>query len=786
MERLSSPACRTAAALAGLLLGGLVCLAQVPPAQPRYTVADVTFDGLYTVSPQRVRSLIKTQPGKEFAQHVIDEDVRQLAKTNYFRPNGIEVRYQPTDNNKVLVHFIFKELPNTIQEIVYNGAKHLKPDELNTLTGLRRGAPMNPTFNKSACQSIIRRYHEQGRAFAECHLVQGDKPGDTRVVFNIAEGPVVKVRDIQFTGNHFVSGGRLKTQINSKTTLIPLLSIIGGDFNPAMLEHDIGRLEEYYKSFGYHRVRVARSLQWSDDQRYVTIIFHVEEGERYKVAGTQVEGTSQVPREQIEGLTEVRSGRYYNRQEVNDDLSRIRDHYGYLGYGATVQERLFYPGEGLVQVHYEVQEPLRPDRVGQIFIVGNEVTRQNVILRQIPLYPGQILTYPDLRVAERNLERLGIFEVNRETGVRPTVQVIPGPDPNSEVKDLLVTIPETRTGSVMFGLGVNSDAGFSGSIVLNEKNFDVLRWPTSFEDLFSGHAFRGGGQDFRVEAVPGTQVQRYSISLREPFLFDTQFGLTLGGYYYTRIYEEYTENRLGTRISLDRKLNKYWSASAGVRVENVVVSNFLPFAPSAITDAAGDNFLLALSGGVSRDSRDSYLRPTEGSRLDLSYTQFLGGFTFPQLGLDYNKYWTTWQRPDGSGRHVLAFHTQVGWSGDETPVYERYYAGGFRSLRGFRFRGVGPNINGFMVGGDFIFLNSLEYQVPIRANDQIYLVGFVDTGTVEPSTEIKNYRVSAGVGMRFTVPMLGPVPIALDFGFPINKADTDREQLFSFWIGFFR
>src|SRR5262249_23616973 len=67
----------------------------------------------------------------------------------------------------------------------------------------------------------------------------------------------------------------------------------------------------------------------------------------------------------------------------------------------------------------------------------------------------------------------------------------------------------------------------------------------------------------------------------------------------------------------------------------------------------------------------------------------------------------------------------------DAPVSERFYAGGFRSSRGFTFRGVGPDSNGSRVGGDFLFLNSLEYQVPVKANDQIYRVAFVDSGTVE-------------------------------------------------------
>src|SRR5207244_8195851 len=133
------------------------------------------------------------------------------------------------------------------------------------------------------------------------------------------------------------------------------------------------------------------------------------------------------------------------------------------------------------------------------------------------------------------------------------------PDSDSEFKNILVNVQETRTGSLLFGLGVNSDAGLTGSIVLNERNFDITRYPTSFDDLLSGHAFRGGGQELRMEAVPGTQLQRYTISFREPRLLDSQFNLGLSGYYYQRQFDEYLESRVGFRANLGRKLNDNWS-----------------------------------------------------------------------------------------------------------------------------------------------------------------------------------------------------------------------------------
>src|SRR5205085_4213833 len=160
-------------------------------------------------------------------------------------------------------------------------------------------------------------------------------------------------------------------------------------------------------------------------------------------------------------------------------------------------------------------------------------------------------------------------------GIRPTVTVL-DPDTDSEYKDVLVQVQETQTGSLLFGVGVNSDAGLTGSIVLNERNFDITHLPTSFEDLLSGRAFRGAGQEFRIEAVPGTQLQRYTASWREPFLFDSPYSLGVSGYYYDRVFNEDTESRLGIRGTVGRKIDKYWTASASIRLENVGINN-IPF-----------------------------------------------------------------------------------------------------------------------------------------------------------------------------------------------------------------
>jgi outer membrane protein insertion porin family len=223
-----------------------------------------------------------------------------------------------------------------------------------------------------------------------------------------------------------------------------------------------------------------------------------------------------------------------------------------------------------------------------------------------------------------------------------------------------------------------------------------------------------------------------------------------------------------------------------MRLDNVGVHNVPTYAPIQFQSVLGNsNYLAGLRGGIKYDNRNSFLRPTSGEVLEASFEEVVGTFDFPSVSLQANKYWTLYERPDHSGQHVLAARSQASLVGSHAPVFETLYAGGFQTMRGFQFRGVGPNVDGFMVGGDFMWLNSIEYQIPVLANDGLYMVGFVDSGTVNPTVSLADYRVSAGVGVRVVVPMLGPQPIALDFGFPIHKASTDRTQVFSFWVGFF-
>jgi outer membrane protein insertion porin family len=773
-------------ALLAILFASAVSSQTAQAQARRDVVADVVIKGNRSVPTEQIMRYILTRPGLEYSTATVQKDVENLATSGLFqKPPRVTVQPPTADGRLVVVYEVF-EHPTVVRDVIFKHAGHISEKDLEGMVRIRKGTPLDPVRNRLACFEIQDHLKRKGRLFANVTLEEGGRPTDTRVIFNVTEGPIVRVRSISFTGNEkLATEARLKTQLVSGKAWF---GVFGGVYEPLKVEEDLKKLDEYYKSNGFLAVRVSREVRFSDDFRQVDLVFHLEEGTRYKVDSVTVEGnTTSIPREDLQKLIQLKPNEYYNSGISTADARNISDYHGWRALNANVQESRYIVPEkdDAVRVVYEVrQQSQEPAKVGKIYVVGNEVTQQRVILRSLGLYPGQYLRYPEVRIGENNLARLGIFENNPETGVRPTITVVE--DGDSVFKDVVVNVKETQTGSLMFGAGINSDAGLIGSVVLNEKNFDITRLPTSWNDIVEGRAFRGAGQEFRIEAQPGTQLQRYSVSWREPFLFDRPYSFGVSGYYYDRAYNEYTENRYGGRFTLGHQFTRNWSATAALRLENVTVSNIAVGAPPDYTEAAGTHFLVAPRIGVTYDTRDSFMRPTEGGIVDFSYEQVLGDYTFPIFNVEGSRFFTTFQRADGSGKHVAAIRSQVSWAGQDAPVFERFFAGGFRSLRGFAFRGVGPYVNGYNVGGDFMFLNSLEYQVPIRANDNLYLVGFVDSGTVESDFEIKNYRVTAGAGLRIVIPAMGPVPIALDFGFPVVRGPGDQEQIFSFWVGLFR
>lgn len=355
--------------------------------------------------------------------------------------------------------------------------------------------------------------------------------------------------------------------------------------------------------------------------------------------------------------------------------------------------------------------------------------------------------------------------------------------------DLDVYVTETQTGRMNFGGAYNSDNGIVGQFTIDEKNFDLFRWPRSFRDIADGTAWRGGGQQFRLELVPGANLERYLVSLTEPYLFGTNYSLSVSGYLFDRNYFDWDEERLGGRVSIGRRLTPDLSINMALRMESVTLDNARTDASPLLNSSLGTSNLFLASAGLIRDTRDSMVAATEGSYLALTVSQAFGDYSYTRGDLDYRTYRLLYERPDGSGRHTISFGTKLGFTGSDTPIFENYYAGGFSTLRGFDFRGAAPTENGVRVGGEFQWLNTLEYMFPLTADDALKGVLFCDFGTVEESVELnsENFRVAPGFGLRVSMPgQAGGAPLAFDFAFPVSTAAGDEEQVFSFYLGVMR
>lgn len=350
--------------------------------------------------------------------------------------------------------------------------------------------------------------------------------------------------------------------------------------------------------------------------------------------------------------------------------------------------------------------------------------------------------------------------------------------------DVRVT-PGTQTGRAIIGGTVNSELGFAGQLILEERDFDFRRFGRN--DFRSGRAFVGGGQHLRIELMPGVEVQRYTASWSQPNLFEyLPYSLSVGGFYYTRDLRDWGEQRAGGRVALGYDIPAANVAfSAEMRLEDVKIFDPRIGGVAELDSVLGSNDVYRARFRATRDTRDSPFLTKQGSLFELVFDQVFGEYDYSRGQANLSRYFVVSQRDDIEAVHTLASSWKFAITGSQTPVFENFYAGGYSTLRGFDFRGASPRKSDVEVGGELMFLGSLEYGLPVTVDNMVRGVAFVDYGTVEQDLKItsEDFRVALGLGLRISVPALGPAPIALDFAYPVNKADTDETRIFTFFVG---
>ncbi len=368
----------------------------------------------------------------------------------------------------------------------------------------------------------------------------------------------------------------------------------------------------------------------------------------------------------------------------------------------------------------------------------------------------------------------------------PAGQVLPAPvipgQPPIRTLPIDVFAQESRqTGRFMIGGTVNSDLGVAGNFILEERNFD-------FRQLRPGPGFLyGGNQHLRIELMPGTEAQRYTASWHQPNLFGVlPYSLSLGGFYYTRDLRDWGEQRAGGRIALGYEISRNISISGEFRGEDVTVFDPRKAGVADLDNAVGSSDIYRGRVRLMRDTRDSTFLTTRGGLLELVFDQVFGEHDYSRGQVNWSRYFPIGYNPDPDRiQQTIAHRMRLGVTGSGTPIFDNFYAGGFSTIRGFEFRGASPREMDVEVGGELMLLGSLEYAFPLTADGMVRSVAFVDYGTVERDITItsENFRTSLGLGLRVTIPAIGPAPLAVDFAYPVLMADSDERQLVSFYIG---
>lgn len=816
-------------------------------------ITDIAIEGNDTIETPAIRKLVRSAVGRPPAESQIREDVRALYSTRWFF--SVEPRYRRTDGGLVLVFRVI-ERP-MVEKVEFHGNERIKTKYLEKLTGLKPGSPFDVSVNREAVKRIEEHYKSKGFPYTKVDLEKGNRREDRDVIFEIDEGPKVIVGSVRFEGNESFVSGILKQKLSLKPALLglPFLSKYKPEQLPddiASLKqyyHSLG----YFDVEIEKDVAIDES-PWnplSYKTAHAIITYRIKEGPRFQIRNLVIEGNQIFSVDELAADLKLRSGDPYNARHMNKDVEGIKERYGNLGrtFASVEPVPRFLEEPGTMDLVYHVNE----DRVYTIRHVDVHIqgdhphTKQSVVLNRILAHPGDLANPKKIKQSERRLEGQ-IFDRAGPTAPRVQIAKVPEkpspnrssimqagairgqspdsassePDINSSILlsqvptpqypfgggasdplvqdippgqlDLDYYVTETQTGRLSFGVGVNSNSGVVGSIVLEENNFDIARFPRSFEDVRNGTAWRGGGQQFRMEAVPGNIVSRYLVSWTDPYFMDSPYSLGVSGFYFNRFYRDWTEQRLGGRITAGRQLTQEWSLIGSLRLESVNLSNptkdpsdpLNPIAP--LLDASlGNSFLSTGRIAMAHDTRDSQFLPSEGHYVVLGYEQAFGEFTYPRFDAEAHQYFTTYSRPDGEGRHILSLGLQAAWTGGDTPIYERYFAGGFQSLRGFSYRGISPIDHRTRIGGQFMFLGGAEYLVPITADGMLGLVGFTDFGTIQgDKAKLQDLRLTVGAGLRITVPLMGPAPIALDFGFPLLQEKSDLTQVFQFTMGITR
>lgn len=741
-------------------------------------VSEIKVEGLDQISESYIRNQIRTRTGESYSQDQVQRDVARLLRTGRFR----DVRAVPElVEDKVRLVLQVAEKPE-IAAVTFEGNEKFKAKDLLKELPFAAGDPLDLYEVRQGRDIIERKYREKGFAYVEVTYDE-EKLKENVIAYQIIQNQRVRVRKIEFEGNTEFGDGELKKAIETKTYIWIFRT---GDFDPDRAQRDALAVQQYYRDRGFLDAEVSWAPEFQDVARErLTLVFRINEGIRYGIREMHFVGNEVFNSDELLAAMALKPGDYLVQQRLQTDIKNLETKYGSIGYieASILPSWVFAEEPGLVVLTLTIKEG-NQFNVGWIEVNGNFHTQEKVVRRELRFYPEELYDITKVRDSEKRLKNTGLFS---EVTIEPVVPT----DKVASVRDVLVTVTESpNTTRFIAGVGASSDSGLLGNLVLENTNFDITDWPRSWGEFFRGRAFRGAGQTMRIQFEPGTELIRGRIDFREPYLFDMPIGFNTSLYLFDRGRNGYDERRYGGSFGFDKRFEegilKGWTGEISFRTELVGVLDRQSFAAKDIRKVEGWNYLSSVKLAMVHDTTDSRFDPSMGHNFLTSYEQAgaMGGdFYFGKAQTRYVQHFTL-ATDEQDRKSVLSVRGEVGQIVGDAPVFERYYAGGIGSIRGFDFRGISPRqgLRNNRVGGDFLALTGAEYSFPVYAK-AVRGVFFSDMGTVEKDFGISDWRASVGAGIRLTLDILGTVPMEFDLAYPVSKSGDDEVRYFNFFVG---
>jgi outer membrane protein insertion porin family len=770
--------------------------ASQPPAQPEkpqqspiVRTIEIQYAGPATLSRQRILSNMKTTVGQPYSETTVEDDVRSLYATGLV--TNVRIYGEPLpDGVKVIV---VVQTRVTLTEVAIQGNEVIKTNRIRRELNLKTGTPLDEQALEQARQKVVEMYQRRGYPDTDVQykVDVNEERGTAKVTFAISEGHKAVVKTIRFVGNTVIKSNRLRREMKTKQNNILGFLTGAGRLNNQQLDSDVQKIKELYQDNGYADVQVTDVKIDRLNNKYVAITIYINEGQQYHVGTVTITGLHVVTEANFRKVIKVTEGKIFSPQKLQKDIKAVEDAYGVAGYAdAKVNVETTPGGPATVNLSYKVDEGIQ-SFVEHINISGNSRTKDKVIRREIVLSPGDVFDTVRVDISKKRLEGLQYFE-RVDTYASDTA--VPGR------KDLNVVVQEKRTGNLNFGLGFSTTDGLLGFGELSQGNFDITNWRT----------FTGGGQKFRARVQLGTQTKNASVELTEPYFLDQR--LAVGGRLFFDEYnyysDVYNQRDYGFDINARKPITNFLSVKLDYTIQKIQIydiqtSSISPELLDLIRLGDENNLESRATLGFTYDTRDSAFLTRKGTRVDLStYTAggFLGG-TVQVYGLDV----------DVSQYFHLPYDTilllngevasVVNWNSSPNtivPVFDRLYTGGANTLRGFRFRDVGPkDFEGDPVGGNTLVRYTIEYTIPIIERVRFavfYDAGYVNPGSwsfspqkvvppgAPPGKFSGGFNQDIGVGVRLDLPI---GPIRLDYGYPIQEDDfSSKSGQFQFSVGY--